>query len=652
MGIYEDHLGELWVSTAGGGLSLLDRKSGGFTTFRNDPEDPNSLSNDVVWFARDDSQGNLWVGTGFGLNRLDRDNGQFTRFLNDPNDPTSLADNSVGSFFADRSGAIWVGTYEGVHRFDPSTGRFQRYQHDPKDPQSLSHNIVFAIHEDTSGRLWLGTWGGGLNLFEPATESFIHYRVRDGLPNDVVYGIMEDAQGYLWLTTNNGLSRFDPIVERFVNFDQADGLQSNEFSYNGYFASPSGEMFVAGINGFNTFHPEALTPSFNLSPIAVTSVSNEGQPLDLQSDVVLKWPANSFEFEYAALNYFQPEDSQYAYRLEGFEENWNFVGTQRFGRYTNIPGGDYTLQIRGTNQDGIWNAAEASVEIKVTPPVWSSWWFMGLILAFVGVGAYGAFRLRINAAEKRSLELEEQVRLRTQALEERSRELEMRGKELEALYQADEKLLSRLDLEEVLQALVDTAIEILEADKGGVLVWDDRAEELVVRASRGFAPESFAAVKFLPGRGVAGRVFQTGEPIAVEDTSLEERATKQLIEMEGIGAFLQVPIKIGDEVYGVFSADYIRPRSFDQATIQLLISLASHAALAIESARLYQEQKRRAEQFRVLNVVGSHVTSIMAIDELVCELVELVQETFGYYMVEIGLMADPGVRNLKASASR
>ena len=638
MGIYEDHLGTLWVSTAGGGLSRLDRESGRFTTYRHDPDNPNTLSNDVVWFASEDNQGNLWIGTGFGLNRLNRETGQFTRFLNDPQDPTSLADNNVGSFFADRSGAIWVGTHEGLHRFDPSTGRFQRYQHDPEDSQSLSHNIVFAIHEDSSGRLWLGTWGGGLNRFDPTTERFIHYRVSDGLPNDVIYGIMEDAQGYLWLTTNNGLSRFDPATESFTNFSQADGLQSNEFSYNGYYESPAGEMFVAGINGFNAFDPEELGPSSYKPPIVVTSLTNEGLPMDLPEEIVLNWPANSFEFEYAALNYLQPEDSQYAYRLDGFEESWNYVGTQRFGRYTNVPGGDYTLQIRGTNQDGIWNAAEASVDIKITPPIWSSWWFMGLVLAFVGAGVYGAFRLRINAAEYRSRELEEQVDLRTQALEERSKDLERRGKELEALYQADEKLLSRLDLEEVLQALVDTAVDILEADKGGVMVWDFRTEELVVRASKGFSAESFTGVKFLPGSGVAGRVFQTGEPIAVEDTRNEPRATKQLIEAEGIRAFLQVPIKIGDEVYGVFSADYLKPRPFDQSTIQLLISLASHAALAIDSARLYQEQKRRAEQFRVLNTVGSHVTSIMAIDELVCELVDLVRETFGYYMVEIGLI--------------
>ena len=286
--------------------------------------------------------------------------------------------------------------------------------------------------------------------------------------------------------------------------------------------------------------------------------------------------------------------------------------------------------------------AEAQDSFRQTSPkleqsVWSSWWILGLVLAIVGVGAYGAFRLRINAAENRSRELEEQVDLRTQALEERTRELERRGKELEALFQADEKLLSRLDLEEVLQALVDTAIEILEADKGGVMVWDSRAEELVVRASKGFTAESFAGVKFLPGRGVAGRVFQTGEPIAVENTRNEPRATKQLIEAEGIGAFLQVPIKIGDEVYGVFSADYLKPRSFDQSTIQLLYSLASHAALAIDSARLHEHTTDQVAQLTALQETTRALASTLELDGLLTLIIQ---------QATLLLNADGGMINL------
>ncbi len=616
MDVYEDHFGELWVSTAGGGLSRMDRASGQFVTFRNDPSDPASLSNDVVWFAREDSHGDLWVGTAWGLNRFDRATEQFIHYIHDPADPRSVADNNMGSFYEDSSGMIWVGTHGGLHRFDMASGEFQRYIHDPEDPTSLSHNLVFAIHEDAAGRLWMGTWGGGLNRFDPATQGFVHYRVRDGLPNDVIYGIMEDDQGHLWMTTNNGLSRFDPESEQFVNYDRADGLQSNEFSYNGYFRSQTGEMFVAGIDGFNAFHPASITPSEFRPPIVVASLTSGDQQYDPESELELAWPDNGFSFEYAALNFTQPDESQYAYRLAGFEQEWNQVGTQRFGRYTNLPGGDYTLQIRGTNHDGVWNEVGTLISISVMPPFWTSWWFVGLVLLVTGATAYGAFQLRLGAIERRSGELELEVGSRTRALEQRTKQLDSRRRELEALYQADEQLLSRLELNEVLQALVDTAVGILGADKGGVMVLDERTQELKIRAYRGFSPASFSRVTFRPGQGIAGRVFQSGQPTAVEDTNLEPLVTREFVEAEGVRAFLQVPIKIGDQVYGVFSADYLEPREFDQATVQLLMSLASHAALALENARLYADTTEQIAQLTALQETTRAMASTLELDQL------------------------------------
>jgi ligand-binding sensor domain-containing protein/signal transduction histidine kinase len=638
MDVFEDHLGAMWVSTVGGGLNQLDRGTGRFKRYSFDPEDPQSLSSTVAWFAREDREGNLWVGTAVGLNRFDRKTEQFTRYMADPQDPTKLADNNVGSFFEDSTGTIWVGTHSGLHQFDASTERFTRFQHDPQDPLSLSHDIVFSIYEDQSGTLWLGTWGGGLNRFVRDSSTFEHYRIADGLPNEVIYGIMEDAAGNLWLTTNYGLSRFDPKTELFTNFTVADGLQSNEFSYNGYAVGASGLMYVGGIGGVNIFEPERIAANPFVPPIVITSLSSAGEPLEAAPEIVLKWPDNNLEFEYAALSYSQPELNQYAYRLDGFDDSWISTLGRRFGRYTNLPVGDYTLQVIGSNQDGVWNAVGAAVEISVEPAFWATWWFRALALVLVGWAGYGAYRLQISRVEARSLELEKQVTERTHALEARTRDLDQRRKELEALYRADEELLGRLDLDAVLQALVDTAIEILEADKGGVLVWDFRKEELVVRAARGFSPASLETMTFAPGQGVVGEVFESGKAIAVEDARLDPRVTRALVEAESIEAFIQVPIKIGNEVYGVFSADYLQPRPFDEATIRMLSSLASHAALAIDNARLYQEQKRRAEQFKVLNAVGRHVTSIMAIDELLCELVDLIRETFDYYLVEIGLI--------------
>jgi signal transduction histidine kinase len=178
--------------------------------------------------------------------------------------------------------------------------------------------------------------------------------------------------------------------------------------------------------------------------------------------------------------------------------------------------------------------------------------------------------------------LEEQVTARTH-------EIDQRRQEIEALYQADEELHRHLELDQVLQALVETAINILQADKGTLLVWDEAREFLLVRASLGFSPETLASISIAPGEGIAGQVGTTGEPAIIQDTGTDPRATQEIVQAEGIRSFMQVPITIDEEIFGVFSADFIQPHSFSIDEQRLLISLAQRAALAIENARLYEQ---------------------------------------------------------------
>ena len=121
---------------------------------------------------------------------------------------------------------------------------------------------------------------------------------------------------------------------------------------------------------------------------------------DSETEITFKWPHNAFEFEFAALSFTHPEKNQYAYYLEGFEETWNEVGTRRYGQYTNLPGGTYTLRVKGTNNDGIWNEAGTSLKITVVPPFWATWWFRGIIILIVLAAIFG--RLRFACQESRS----------------------------------------------------------------------------------------------------------------------------------------------------------------------------------------------------------------------------------------------------------
>ena len=220
--LHEDRAGTLWVGTSSG-LNAFDRHTERFTRYRRDPANPRSLSDNTVNTIYEDRSGVLWLGTASGLNRFDRETGQFTAYHHDANDPRSLVDDAVSVITEDRTGALWVGTLNGLSRFDLATATFTSYRHDPATPRSLSHDVVWDIREDRTGRLWVGTDGGGLSRFDPATGDFTHYRHDPGNPrslsSDRIASILEDASGELWISTfGGGLSVLDAARQRFRTY--------------------------------------------------------------------------------------------------------------------------------------------------------------------------------------------------------------------------------------------------------------------------------------------------------------------------------------------------------------------------------------------------------------------------------------------------
>ncbi len=421
--VIEDHNGLLWVGADEGGLNKFDQASESFTAYRHDPDDPGSLSDDDVWSLYEDSQGTLWVGTwGGGLNRFEPETERFTRYQHNSENPQSVSDNVIRTIFEDQAGVLWLGTNGGgLNRFDRESERFNHYTHDPDDPDSLSDNVVRTIYEDQTGVLWLGVDGGGLNKFDRQSETFTHYREKDGLVNDTVYGILEDDQANLWLSTNNGLSKFNPQTETFKNYNASDGLQSNEFNQGAHHHSESGELFFGGINGFNAFFPDRIEDNPHPPPVVLTGFQifnepvNFDRPLAEITDIELSWRDSVFSFEFAALDYTVPEENRYAYKLEGFDKDWIEAGNRRFATYTDLDGGEYLLQVRGANNDGVWNEAGPDIRITITPPPWKTWWAYTLyaLLTLGLVAGYTRYRTGAQARElaQQRKELEQERRV-------------------------------------------------------------------------------------------------------------------------------------------------------------------------------------------------------------------------------------------------
>jgi diguanylate cyclase (GGDEF)-like protein len=440
MSLYNDSRGNLWVGTMASGLSIRYAGSKNFIHLRHNPEDPASLSADGVTAITEDGDGTIWIGTyRGGLNRLLEDGRSFSHYRHDESSPTSLSSDQVMSLHADPEGTIWVGTKDGgLNRLDPKTGLFSHYTNDPEDPSSLGSDTVWTIYEDSERTLWLGTQGGGLNRWSFAdrsagNETFYRYTVENGLADDLIYGVLEDRSGNLWLSSNQGLSRFNIKTEVISNFDTTHGLQSPEFNFGAYFQNEAGVMFFGGNNGFNYFHPDDVRKNDHVPPVVLTGILKMNEKVILEQptwdldELVVDYWDHMVSFDFAALDFSAPEKNRYAYRLEGFDADWIDLGTLRRATYTNLDPGEYTLHVRASNNDGLWNEAGITLPIRVLPPPWKTWWAYSLyatalLLLLIGFVRIQARKLRREEENSRQLELS--VRERTEELAIKNIELE------------------------------------------------------------------------------------------------------------------------------------------------------------------------------------------------------------------------------------
>jgi ligand-binding sensor domain-containing protein/serine phosphatase RsbU (regulator of sigma subunit) len=412
--VYEAPSGGFWVGT-NGGLHRYDRETGRFERFTHDAADPGSLSHDEIRSLHEDSSGTLWIGTlGGGLDRFDAEAGTFTAFRHDPRDPGSIGSDFIRPIHEDREGRLWIGMQGGgLDRFDRRTGRFVHFRHDPEDPRSLSSDYVFSIWEDADGIFWLGTYAGGLDRFDPRTGHVRRYTEADGLPANLIYGVLGDSDGNLWISSNRGLTRFDPRSERFRTYDWRDGLQADEFNGGSFHLSASGELFFGGIDGFNSFFAADLEDSSFEAPVVLTDFRLSGRSvrpgeridghlplagsLTTAEEIRLRHSDRVLSFRFAGLDFTNPGKNRYAFRMVGFDEEWRHTGADdRSASYTNLAPGSYRFRVRATNCDGVWSRREASVRVKIAPPIWGTWWFRGLAAAATTAVAARVYRRRVH----------------------------------------------------------------------------------------------------------------------------------------------------------------------------------------------------------------------------------------------------------------
>ena len=339
--ICKDKLGNLWVGTWAGGLNKFDYKTETFEHYYNNPKDTNSLGSNNIFSIIEDSRGNLLIGTiGGGLNVFDRKKKIFTRY-NTSN--SGIYSNYVSATIETKNGDLWLADETSVDRFDIVTKKFEHFTHSKNDSTSLSSNKVLSISEDSKGNLWVGT-NAGLNLFNKSTKGFTCYRRESGLPDNTINSIVEDDHGNLWFGTDKGLSKFNnavnlPAKPEFKNYTYEVGLQGNGFVQRSGCKGTDGLMYFGGSNGFNVFDPDNVPKNSYVPPVVITNFEIFNKPINIgerglgkgtgvDDTLILSHTQSVFSFDFAALNYIASSKNQYAYKMEGFDKDWYYVGTK------------------------------------------------------------------------------------------------------------------------------------------------------------------------------------------------------------------------------------------------------------------------------------------------------------------------------------
>ena len=446
----EDDNNSLWIGTFGQGLIQYDLYSNKTKEWVLRFSKINTTTVLFVKFLLKDNKNNLWVGYwGSGIAKIDLNSGNYDLWITETANPKSISYSDVWTIKEDKLGRIWIGTVGGgLNLFENKDGGiFHHWMQIGNDKNSLSSNNVYSICVAENFRnidisesvLWIGT-SNGLNKFliknnhdSPDIYSFDveikSFTVNNGLSDNTVNSILEDDNGNLWLGTGSGISFFDVTNETFINYSSTDGLIGKVMNPESALRLDNGLMLFGSKKGLNIFDPKQIKLSDFKPSVVITDfkIFNESvgigedsplkQSIISSKEIILPFNKDVFSFEFAAMDYNSSQSIQYAYKMEGFDDDWINSEDRRFVTYTNLDPGTYTFMVKATNSDGVWNSDYAWVKLIVKPPWWqTSWAYISysllIILGLLAIRRFEMNRTRLrNELKMKQVEAEQKTKL-------------------------------------------------------------------------------------------------------------------------------------------------------------------------------------------------------------------------------------------------
>jgi ligand-binding sensor domain-containing protein/signal transduction histidine kinase/DNA-binding response OmpR family regulator len=685
----EDRSGNLWIGTDRGGLNYFDRKTGRFTHYRKDDRkdhwiptdvikhllytsrdqlwigtwqgglnyfdehkqkfvqyliatDASGVSSDIISFLKEDSNGNLWVGTPAGLDRID------VKSIRGSSPPTinvehfkrtgsrrgELSDNYVNTILEDNQKQLWIGTRNGINLFDPTTNEFFNTTNNPTGNRIFTNDYIQCIAQTKAGEYLIGTIENGLLHYMPRKDTLVMFNKGNGFPSNSIIGILEASPGNFWVSTTNGLVKLNLPSGRFTHYNKEDGIQSNEFKENAYYKLRTGEMLFGGTNGFNLFHPDSITEN-PYSPAPIITVfklfnkpvsPGENTPLQehisITDEIVLQHNQSFIGFEFTSLNFSMPEKNQYAYMLEGIDKQWNYVKGDRSANYSYLPPGRYEFNVKAANNDGVWSSTPARLVLVVKPSWWNTIWFRLTVIVLLFAMIWALFKWRTHTLYQRKKTLEHTVTQRTTELQESNALLSLRQKEI--IHQREEIKIQRDNLEQqynTIQSLSEIGQTITASIKQDELIKQmyTTINKLMDASlfSIGYFSHENNVIEFSTLKGYGATI--EANPIGIDEPRLSAWCLRnnETLLLDDIQRYVhemapQMKARYADDS-SYRSAIYLpidskkrkpteilvvkshQPNCYTQIHLNTLKNLTAYIAIAFDNARVYKKIEHQSE---------------------------------------------------------
>ncbi len=383
LGFIEEQDGHIWIGTWNNGLHKFNPHTNKITSYLSSAENNKGLIADIMWDFAIDSTSTLWIGTqNHGLVRYNKDNDTFTHLMHDKNNINSLSNNYVWDVIEEKPGYLLIATSWGLDRYDIEKNHFEHLE----TPLITQHSIN-VLYKIQNGDIWIGTRSNGLIIMNKKGQFISKITTAEGLASLNIASIVQDQFNQIWVTTNLGVSKIDPNSKHIQNYRQSDGLTTNLFNRNATLVDNKGDIYLGGSKGISLTTPKIIQNTNTNVPIYINDLKlfNQAVPIGEEDSVLsqamlytkhltLENDHDMITFGFTALNYKSPTKTQYSYKLDGFDKDWNDIGKEQNAIYTNLDARDYTFRVKVSTQDNKWQDRQAQVKLTILPSIWQTWY--------------------------------------------------------------------------------------------------------------------------------------------------------------------------------------------------------------------------------------------------------------------------------------